>query len=111
MPQYTPPPSYDNKRQQDYVAEEAYWAQRIESLKRAHNKISSGMQTEYQKTLKEANELFASMQGDKQINKLTPCQEEKAKVIGLNRQLFIFTNSMANKYAFLIILIQTTLEN
>ncbi|CAB3239615.1 unnamed protein product [Arctia plantaginis] len=81
VPQYVPPPSYDYKRQQDYVAEEAYWAQRIESLKRAHNKISSGMQMEYQKTLKEANDLFGSMQGDKQINKLTPCQEEKAKVL------------------------------
>ncbi|XP_075992254.1 coiled-coil-helix-coiled-coil-helix domain containing 3 [Anticarsia gemmatalis] len=80
-PQYLPPPPYDHKRQQEYAAEEAYWAQRIESLKRQHEKINSGMHLEYQKTLKEANELFNMVQGDKVVTKLAPCQEEKAKVL------------------------------
>lgn len=38
------------------------------------------MHLEYQKTLKEANELFNLVQEDKIANKLPPCQEEKAKV-------------------------------
>lgn len=38
------------------------------------------MQIEYQKTLKEANELFDMVKADKIVNKLPPCQEEKAKV-------------------------------
>ncbi|KAJ8735267.1 hypothetical protein PYW07_006887 [Mythimna separata] len=77
---YTPP-AYENRRQHDYAAEEAYWAHRIESLKRAHEKINSGMHLEYQKTLKEANELFNVVQADKVGSKLSPCQEEKAKVL------------------------------
>lgn len=64
----------------DRAAEEAYWAHRIENLKRAHEKINSGMHIEYQKTLKEANELFELAQKDKIVSKLPPCQEEKAKV-------------------------------
>lgn len=39
------------------------------------------MHLEYQKTLKEANELFDLVQADKVVNKLPPCQEEKGKVI------------------------------
>ncbi|KAJ8736643.1 hypothetical protein PYW08_007299 [Mythimna loreyi] len=77
---YTPP-AYEHRRQHDYAAEEAYWAHRIESLKRAHEKINSGMHLEYQKTLKEANELFNVVQADKVGSKLSPCQEEKAKVL------------------------------
>lgn len=82
QPQYAPPPPsyYDHKRQQEHAAEEAYWARRIENLKRAHEKISCGMVNEYQKTIKEANELFNMAQQDKIANKLPPCQEEKAKV-------------------------------
>ncbi|CAH0724527.1 unnamed protein product, partial [Brenthis ino] len=80
-PQYAPPPYYDSIKQQEHVAEEAYWARRIENLKRAHEKINSGMHLEYQKTLKEANDLFAFVQADKVVNKLPPCQEEKAKVL------------------------------
>ncbi|CAG4988892.1 uncharacterized protein LOC123701150 [Colias croceus] len=81
-PQYAPPPpNYDSSRRQEAAAEEAYWARRIENLKRAHEKINSGMIVEYQKTLKEANELFELVQADKIANKLPPCQEEKAKVL------------------------------
>lgn len=79
-PQYVPPPYYDTMKQQEHVAEEAYWARRIENLKRAHEKINSGMHLEYQKTLKEANDLFALVQADKVVNKLPPCQDEKSKV-------------------------------
>ncbi|CAH2049921.1 unnamed protein product, partial [Iphiclides podalirius] len=80
--QYAPPPNYESqKRQHDNAAEEAYWARRIENLKRAHEKINSGMQIEYQKTLKEANDLFNLVQANKVANKLPPCQEEKAKVL------------------------------
>ncbi|XP_068626823.1 uncharacterized protein Chchd3 [Battus philenor] len=79
--QYAPPPIYESVKHQDYAAEEAYWAQRIENLKRTHEKINVDMQVEYQKTLKEANELFNMVQGDKIANKLPPCQEEKAKVL------------------------------
>ncbi|KAG6454917.1 hypothetical protein O3G_MSEX008952 [Manduca sexta] len=81
-PQYTapPPPYYDQRKQHEYAAEEAYWARRIENLKRAHDKINSGMHIEYQKTLKEANELFDMVKDDKMASKLPPCQEEKAKV-------------------------------
>ncbi|XP_047033019.1 uncharacterized protein LOC124639597 [Helicoverpa zea] len=75
------PPAYDHRRHNEYAAEEAYWAHRIESLKRAHEKINSGMHLEYQKTLKEANELFNKVQADKVSLKLSPCQEEKAKVL------------------------------
>ncbi|XP_045537447.1 uncharacterized protein LOC106713903 [Papilio machaon] len=81
-PQYIPPPNYESQqRQKDFAAEEAYWARRIEKLKRTHEKINSGMQLEYQKTLKEANELFNLVQEDKIANKLPPCQEEKEKVL------------------------------
>lgn len=80
MPHYAPPPPVYDNRKHEYVAEEAYWAQRIESLKRAHDKINSGMHLEYQKTLKEANELFNMVHKDKVVTKLAPCQEEKAKV-------------------------------
>ncbi|CAG9796911.1 unnamed protein product [Diatraea saccharalis] len=80
-PQYIPPPSYDQRPNQDYIAEEAYWARRIENLKRAHEKINAGMVQEYQKTLKEANELFDLTQTYKVATKLPPCQEEKAKVL------------------------------
>ncbi|KPJ00290.1 PREDICTED: uncharacterized protein LOC106124082 [Papilio xuthus] len=81
-PQYIPPPNYESQqRQKDFAAEEAYWARRIENLKRTHEKINSGMHLEYQKTLKEANELFNLVQEDKIANKLPPCQEEKAKVL------------------------------
>ncbi|XP_013191970.1 uncharacterized protein LOC106136079 [Amyelois transitella] len=81
-PQYTPPPFYESqKRQQENSAEEAYWARRIENLKRAHEKINAGMLIEYQKTLKEANELFDVAQKDKVASKLPPCQDEKAKVL------------------------------
>ncbi|CAK1601622.1 unnamed protein product [Parnassius mnemosyne] len=80
--QYAPPPNYESqKSNQDYAAEEAYWARRIENLKRTHEKISSGMQLEYQKTLNEANELFNIVQADKVAYKLPPCQEEKAKML------------------------------
>ncbi|KAF9803350.1 hypothetical protein SFRURICE_007196 [Spodoptera frugiperda] len=61
---YTPP-AYEYRRQHEYAAEEAYWAHRIEKLKRAHEKINSGMHLEYQKTLKEANDLFNMVEGDK----------------------------------------------
>lgn len=74
------PPQYYEKKQHDNVAEEAYWARRIESLKRAHEKINSGLHLEYQKTLKEADELFKYVQQDKIANKLPPCEDEKAKV-------------------------------
>ncbi|XP_035449901.1 uncharacterized protein LOC118275883 [Spodoptera frugiperda] len=77
---YTPP-AYEYRRQHEYAAEEAYWAHRIEKLKRAHEKINSGMHLEYQKTLKEANDLFNMVEGDKVASKLPPCQEEKAKVL------------------------------
>ncbi|KAL0851557.1 hypothetical protein ABMA28_007345 [Loxostege sticticalis] len=80
-PQYPPPPSYDQRQQSNYAAEEAYWARRIENLKRAHEKINSGMLLEYQKTLKETNELFELTQSDKVATKLPPCQEQKAKVL------------------------------
>ncbi|XP_034834409.1 MICOS complex subunit MIC19-like [Maniola hyperantus] len=80
-PQYAPPPYYDTLKQQEHAAEEAYWARRIENLKRVHEKINSGMQIEYQKTLKEANELFDLVKADKVVNKLPPCQEEKAKML------------------------------
>ncbi|XP_050680719.1 uncharacterized protein LOC126976432 [Leptidea sinapis] len=81
-PQYAPPPVYyDSQKRQDAAAEEAYWARRIENLKRAHEKINSGMQLEYEKTLKDANKLFDMVQADKIVNKLPPCQEEKAKVL------------------------------
>ncbi|CAH0405606.1 unnamed protein product [Chilo suppressalis] len=79
--QYRPPPSYDQRRNQDYASEEAYWTRRIENLKRAHDKINSGMVLEYQKTLKEANELFDLTQTYKIATKLPPCQEEKTKVL------------------------------
>lgn len=75
-----PPPYYDPRRQQENAAEEAYWARRIEGLKRAHEKINSGMHIEYQKTLKEANDLFNLAQQDKIASKLPPCQDEKSKV-------------------------------
>ncbi|KOB78663.1 Uncharacterized protein OBRU01_02023, partial [Operophtera brumata] len=75
-----PPPYYDQRRQQENAAEEAYWARRIENLKRAHEKINSGMHNEYQKTLKETNDLFNLVQQDKIASKLPPCQEEKSKV-------------------------------
>ncbi|CAH0694926.1 unnamed protein product [Spodoptera exigua] len=75
------PPAYDYRRQNEYAAEEAYWAHRIENLKRAHEKINSGMHLEYQKTLKEANKLFNMVEEDKVASKLPPCQEEKAKVL------------------------------
>lgn len=39
------------------------------------------MDVEYQRTLKEANELFNLAKNDKIANKLPPCQEEKAKVL------------------------------
>ncbi|CAG9581026.1 unnamed protein product [Danaus chrysippus] len=82
QPQYVPPPPYyDNQKLQEFAAEEAYWARRIENLKRAHEKINSGMHIEYQKTLKEANELFDLVHADKVVTKLAPCQEEKAKVL------------------------------
>lgn len=82
QPQFVPPPPYyDNQKQQEFAAEEAYWARRIENLKRAHEKINSGMHIEYQKTLKEANELFDLVHADKGVTKLAPCQEEKAKVV------------------------------
>ncbi|OWR53408.1 uncharacterized protein LOC116779059 [Danaus plexippus] len=82
QPQFVPPPPYyDNQKQQEFAAEEAYWARRIENLKRAHEKINSGMHIEYQKTLKEANELFDLVHADKGVTKLAPCQEEKAKVL------------------------------
>ncbi|CAH2102954.1 unnamed protein product [Euphydryas editha] len=81
QPQYAPPPYYDKQKQHEYAAEEAYWARRIENLKRAHEKINSGMHLEYQKTLKEANELFDLVQADKVVNKLPPCQEEKGKML------------------------------
>ncbi|XP_047985148.1 uncharacterized protein LOC125225456 [Leguminivora glycinivorella] len=81
-PQFVPPQYYESRRQQqDNASEEAYWARRIEGLKRAHEKINSGMQIEYQKTLKEASDLFELAQKDKIANKLPPCQEEKAKVL------------------------------
>lgn len=80
-PQYAPPPYYDKQKQHEFAAEEAYWARRIENLKRAHEKLNSGMHLEYQKTLKEANELFDLVQADKVVNKLPPCQEERGKVI------------------------------
>ncbi|KAM3960896.1 uncharacterized protein ACR2FA_005037 [Aphomia sociella] len=81
-PQYTPPPYYDSQRKQhENAAEEAYWARRIDSLKRAHDKINTGMIIEYQKTLKEANDLFELAQQDKITSKLPPCQDEKAKVL------------------------------
>ncbi|XP_053616730.1 uncharacterized protein LOC128678866 isoform X2 [Plodia interpunctella] len=81
-PQYNPPPFYESqKRQQENAAEEVYWARRIENLKRAHEKINAGMLIEYQKTLKEANELFEMAQKDKIASKLPPCQAEKAKVL------------------------------
>ncbi|XP_041975176.1 MICOS complex subunit MIC19 [Aricia agestis] len=77
--QYAPPPPvYDTQK---HAAEEAYWVHRIENLKRAHEKINSGMHIEYQKTLKEANELFELVKADKIATKLPPCQEEKAKVL------------------------------
>ncbi|VVD02507.1 unnamed protein product [Leptidea sinapis] len=64
--QYAPPPVYyDSQKRQDAAAEEAYWARRIENLKRAHEKINSGMQLEYEKTLKDANKLFDMVQADK----------------------------------------------
>ncbi|XP_072947069.1 uncharacterized protein [Epargyreus clarus] len=82
QPQYTPPSYFESqKRQQENASEEAYWARRIENLKRAHEKINSGMHLEYQKTLKEANELFDLAKADKIAGKLPPCQEEKTKVL------------------------------
>ncbi|CAK1544404.1 unnamed protein product [Leptosia nina] len=82
QPQYAPPPpTYDPQKRQESAAEEAYWARRIENLKRAHEKINSGMVVEYEKTLKEANELFEMVKADKVVNKLPPCQQEKAKVL------------------------------
>ncbi|XP_045524222.1 uncharacterized protein LOC123714122 [Pieris brassicae] len=81
-PQYAPsPPMYDPQKRQEAAAEEAYWARRIENLKRAHEKINSGMVVEYEKTLKEANELFELVKADKIVNKLPPCEQEKAKVL------------------------------
>ncbi|XP_059058408.1 uncharacterized protein LOC131851863 [Achroia grisella] len=81
-PQYAPPPYYDSqKRQNENAAEEAYWNRRIDNLKRAHEKITTGMIIEYQKTLKEANDLFELAQQDKITSKLPPCQDEKAKVL------------------------------
>ncbi|KAI5634024.1 hypothetical protein NE865_13274 [Phthorimaea operculella] len=89
-PQEAPPPQVQYIPQEFYygfedrknvnVAEEAYWAQRIEDLKREHSKINASMDIEYQKTLKEANQLFEIAQSDKLAAKL-PCQEEKAKVL------------------------------
>ncbi|KAI8438040.1 hypothetical protein MSG28_010692 [Choristoneura fumiferana] len=82
QPQFAPPPYYEpRKPQQDNAAEEAYWARRIEGLKRAHEKINISMQSEYENTLKEAHELFNMATQDKVANKLPPCQEEKAKVL------------------------------
>lgn len=79
--QYAPPPPfYDSQKRQELAAEEAYWATRIENLKRAHEKINGDMHIEYQKTLKEANALFDMVHADKITNKLPPCQDEKAKV-------------------------------
>ncbi|XP_026731788.1 uncharacterized protein LOC113496684 [Trichoplusia ni] len=82
IPQYIAPPVYEQQKpQHEYAAEEAYWARRIESLKRAHEKINSGMHMEYQKTIKEANDLFNTVKDDKVASKVAPCQEEKAKVL------------------------------
>ncbi|XP_004926237.1 uncharacterized protein LOC101739222 [Bombyx mori] len=82
VPQYLPPPPYyDQRKQQEHAAEEAYWTRRIENLKRVHEKINSGMELEYQKTLEETNELFNFINNDKNVNKLPPCQEEKEKVL------------------------------
>ncbi|KAG7310850.1 hypothetical protein JYU34_003681 [Plutella xylostella] len=81
-PQYPAPPYYESRRpQQEHSSEEAYWNRRIEDLKKAHEKISATMQLEYQKTLKEANELFNSVNEKKVAIKTAPCQEEKAKVL------------------------------
>lgn len=49
------------------------------------------MHLEYQKTLKEANDLFNMVQGDKVVTKLAPCQEEKAKVI---HSMLMFNNKI-----------------
>lgn len=50
------------------------------------------MLLEYQKTLKEANELFELTKADKVATKLPPCQDEKAKVckILLEKKLDLF---------------------
>lgn len=66
---------------QERAAEEAYWARRIENLKRAHENINKSMDTEYNKTLKEVNELFEWAEKENISAKLPPCQDEKAKVI------------------------------
>lgn len=63
IPQYIPP-VYERTHKQEHAAEEAYWAQRLETLKRAHDKINSSMHLEYQKTLKEADEIYNMVQGD-----------------------------------------------
>lgn len=82
-PQYEAPPTYyePHRPQQDFAAEEAYWSRRIEGLKRAHEKINSTMQLEYQKALKDAQQLYDMANDDKVTGSLPPCQEEKAKVL------------------------------
>ncbi|GBP54674.1 hypothetical protein EVAR_47176_1 [Eumeta japonica] len=81
-PAPSPTPSYDQQIiQKEYASEEAYWTRRIENLKRAHDKAIAGMQTEYQKTLNEANELYSRAQDEKISGRMPPCEDEKAKVI------------------------------
>lgn len=84
QPHYLPPPYFEPPSvKQEKAAEDAYWARRIENLKRAHENINKNMDIEYQKTLKEVNELFEWAEKENIAAKLPPCQEEKAKVISI----------------------------
>jgi hypothetical protein len=57
------------------------------------------MLLEYQKTLKEANELFELTQTDKVATKLPPCQDEKAKVININTYFIFIVSNDKSKYS------------
>ncbi|XP_049874386.1 uncharacterized protein LOC126372609 [Pectinophora gossypiella] len=100
--QFVPSEYFESdKRKKEHAAEEVYWARRIENLKRAHEKINASMDVEYQKTLKEANELFNMAQNDKIASKLPPCQDEKAKVLecySTNPNKTLLCSVLVNKF-------------
>lgn len=56
------------------------------------------MHIEYQKTLKEANELFDMVRDDKLASKLPPCQQEKAKVKYTSYAFFIWVKYVSSLY-------------